>query len=221
MREINFFNKKNNIVGVLNTFEESELISLAPLMAKADIIEFRGDYCNRNEILKKLKILKNIYPKKILFTYRTKAEAGKGSLNLKDYIKLNKIIDESGLVDLIDLEYKALLKLNESTDDFKAQIIISYHNFNGVEDELDYILKDMANFKADLYKIAVMVNNKAELKKLIEITKALPENKTIIAMGDIGRKIRLKGELIGNRLSYFSLGESVAPGMVSLEEIIT
>jgi 3-dehydroquinate dehydratase-1 len=72
---------------------------------------------------------------------------------------------------------------------------------------------------ADILKIAVMVNSKADIEKL-ESLHGQEDNVIIVAMGPLGTPQRVSAPLLGSYLTYCSIGEATAPGQLDLKTLV-
>jgi len=102
--------------------------------------------------------------------------------------------------------------------------ICSYHDFNGVPDNLDEIYERLKATNADVIKIAVQtrdITDAIPVWKLLE--KARSENRQIIpiAMGEPGKWTRILGLAHGAFMTYASLDSEseTAPGQVSARDL--
>lgn len=184
----------------------------------ADVIEIRFDCLKKKEFDK----FNYSFPYKenYIFTFRPKEQGGKRELSLKEreefWASGNDFCGGDFEEDVIE----------ENTWLFDP-VICSYHDFNGVPNNLNQIYERIkcANTNVNVIKIAVQANDVADtisIWKLLE--KAKSENKKIIpiAMGESGKWTRILGLAHGAFMTYASLesGQETAPGQVSAKDLI-
>lgn len=200
-----------------------------------DIVEWRVDYFEDalevekiKEVLFELTSVLNNIP--LLFTLRTANEGGKKEIHKNEYVKINKIISVSGLVDLMDVE--VLTGDEEVADIIKTaqasgvKVIASNHDFEKtpVKNEIIHRLRKMQELGADILKIAVMPKSKLDVLELMtSIVKANEEyiDRPIVAvaMSDLGVVTRFIGEMFGSSLTFGSVGQSSAPGQIESDAL--
>lgn len=209
---------KNCLPIMAQTFDEAKKI----LMEynddeKLDLYELRADCLDENytgkQFLKEWGKFKDISAKPIIFTYRTKAEGGLGTLSVEEYNRLILNIIEYVKPDYLDIE------LFSCVEDAKAKMytymckkngitsILSRHNklFGQSEREVELMLMRMHYLGCDIPKIAVRANNREDTEKLM--TGAYKASKKIgniiaIAMGENGEKSRRCGDEIGSIINF-------------------
>lgn len=185
-----------------------------------DIIELRVDYIENLKPNDLLKIKEKIYKKAIL-TCRTKTEGGffKGK-----EVDRQKILEKAIKIgfDFVDIELRTINKIH--TTNPKTQIIVSHHNFKETPqvEDLEKIMQKMRKSRADIYKIATMINDKEDNQTLFKLMarKKEKEKTVIIGMGELGKITRVLGLIYGNFLTFASLEEETAPGQISYSKMI-
>lgn len=200
-----------------------------------DILEWRVDYYEDVEdidkvkgLLKKLSII--LLEKPLIFTFRSKKEGGEKSLSNEMYIKLNKEIIETKLIDIVDVEMftgdneaKYLIKKAHENN---VKVILSNHDFHKTPEECEIIkrIEKMILLEADLPKIAVMPKSQEDVFKLLKATSYINKkykDKSIItmSMGSLGLISRLSGEIFGSVITFACVGKSSAPGQIYHKEL--
>ncbi len=101
----------------------------------------------------------------------------------------------------------------------KTRFILSYHNFQEVPD-LEALCSQMSQYPAYTYKIAVTPRSTSEALKALLFVKKHP-SVSVICMGELSSFARVLGRVVGNRVNYACLGEPVAPGQLSLGELVS
>jgi 3-dehydroquinate dehydratase/shikimate dehydrogenase len=168
------------------------------------------------------KILRNkSYKDAIILTFRPSEQGGKRTLTLEEREAFwNSAYDSWGG----DFEEDVI---ENHTSWLYGPVICSFHNFNGVPDNLFEIYERIIshpNTNIDVVKIAVQtkdITDTIPIWKLLERAKS--ENKEIIpiAMGESGKWTRILGLAHGAFMTYASLdsGSETAPGQVSAKDL--
>jgi len=210
-----------------------EIIALTK--SPADIIEWRVDafseYLNFNEVRDILQTVAPYLSEKIfLYTFRTKLQGGFGDVTSEQLDDIHDIAAESGVVDLLDLEFFAeeypvikILKLQEKG----IRIVASHHDFEETpeRDVMKMLLERMCAGNADIVKIAVMPQEEEDVLRLLSVTnefyKENPDTPIIsMSMGKLGMISRLCGETFGSCVTFAANKETSAPGQMSMGEVI-
>ena len=94
-------------------------------LKKIDLVEWRADFYKKVGFIENtLNILEEVNKKAegkpIIFTLRTESEGGQLEISLQDYIKTNKKVSESGLVDVIDIQ--AFFPSKEESNDKNKEL---------------------------------------------------------------------------------------------------
>lgn len=201
-----------------------------------DIVELRGDFYEDLEDFKALDTLlqqlqgrlKDII---LLFTIRSPREGGQQRAYDKASIyEINKHVIEFGLADIVDVELMSVNEDGDSLVDIAKQrgvrIIMSNHDFNATPEvsELVRRLTRMQQLGADIAKIAVMPNSKADVLKLLTATSEMLENHSAtpvvtMSMGAMGAISRVAGEVFGSAITFGAVGEASAPGQIPAERL--
>lgn len=73
-----------------------------------------------------------------------------------------------------------------------SQLVLSFHDFKTVPDDLDKIFHQMRTFDPHVYKFAVTTNGKPELQRFLRFVEKFPDELNLLAttMGDLGREGR-------------------------------
>jgi 3-dehydroquinate dehydratase/shikimate dehydrogenase len=115
--------------------------------------------------------------------------------------------------------------LEEAARAFGTRVIRSWHNMEGVDDDLAGRLKKLRRVGDELVKASVMARS---LDDVVKVYKAAKETagieKILLCMGEYGVNTRILAELVGSRFSYASpSGESDllrgAPGQLDPKEL--
>lgn len=216
--------RKTKIVVPIMPETSAEIEKLNPVdYAGADIIEWRADFLPENEILSAApKIFEKFAAYKILFTIRTVKEGGNLEISEKKYTQLLQEILQFG-PDFIDIEYfshrSALKALTHSRD----KIVLSYHNFLEMPDDLTQRLIKMHRENTVFVKAAIMPQRECDVLDLLQLTRDLTleygNHFITMAMGDLGKLSRISGVLTGSRWTFASLDAASAPGQFPLKMV--
>lgn len=195
----------------------------------ADVIEIRFDCLSKTEfnlldseqsekVFSKI-IDGTIKDKNLIFTLRSKEQGGKRELSLEERHNFwGSAWDSWGAdleEDIFDDSYGWLYEPR----------ICSYHDFNGVPDNLEEIYKRIKSTDlVDIIKIAVQtsdITNTIQVWKLLERAKSEKKQIIPIAMGESGKWMRILGLAHGAFMTYASLdsGSETAPGQVSARDL--
>lgn len=224
-------------VPIVETTKE-EIFRQAKLMEKvpADVIEWRADWFEdifdlekTKEVLVGLRTILKEMP--ILFTFRTLKEGGKRAIATNDYVALNREIVQMGIVDLIDVEVfmgeEAAAQIIAAAHQSKVKVIGSNHDFQKTptQEEIRKRLCKMQELHADILKIAVMPQTKADVLTLLAATQEMSERYADVpivtmSMSDIGMVSRLCGEVFGSALTFGCAEKASAPGQIAAEELL-
>jgi|CXWL01.1.fsa_nt_gi 3-dehydroquinate dehydratase-1 len=149
-----------------------------------------------------------------------------GKFNGTDYTKVDLLLAASaGGADYVDIGLHSskaeLRRLKKGLK--KTKLIISHHDFKKTpsEAQLKSIVKKMRQLGADVCKIATMVNDLDDNRRLIELAIDLKKRKVkhiIIGMGEQGMITRILSKELGNELQFVSLESKTAPGQLSLSQ---
>jgi len=211
-----------------------------------DLIEWRADFFQADQKdlktpnLKPLKLIRKMFSDKpLIVTFRDESEGGQTSIDHIELLEFRKNVIESGLTDIIDIEVmnfkmkdgkkaqinKEYEKLIELAKEKGIKVILSFHDFNHspeVQVMIDCLLLE-EKFGADLAKIAYFAKNQTDAKNLMEASRIAAQTLKIphiaIAMGEEGVITRYSKHLSFSAITYASIGESSAPGQLSLDVI--
>ena len=165
-----------------------------------------------------------------MFTFRTKKEGGEAHIEPENYIALNEAAAQSGFVDLIDVELflgeEIVRRLVAVAHACEVKVIASNHDFAKTPKQEDILqrLCNMQQLDADILKIAVMPQNKADVLKLLTATEEMYTkyaDRPIVtmSMGADGLISRLSGEFFGSAITFGAIGKASAPGQMPVEQL--
>lgn len=200
----------------------------------ADMIEWRvdafEDFSNLNAVRDILEEAKPYLKEKIfLYTFRTAKQGGNASISSEDLNDLHDIAAESGCVDLLDMEYfeeekpaKKIKRLQEKG----IRIVASHHDFEMTPEKevMKMLLERMCAGNADIVKLAVMPQKRADVLSVLEVTgdfkEENPDTPVIsMSMGKLGVMSRLAGESFGSCVTFASHRQASAPGQMEMNRV--
>lgn len=221
------------IVGVT----KEEIVGQAKSFAAipADIAEWRADWFAHVSDIEKVKdalrelraALKEI---PLLFTFRTLGEGGGKAIEPGDYVALNQAVAQTGDVDLIDVEVFTgdgfVKKMMDAAHACGVKVIASNHDFGKTppKDEIVRRMCKMQELGADIPKVAVMPQSKADVLTLLAATEEMYRehaDRPIITMSMAGDGVisRLSGEVFGSAVTFGAAGKASAPGQMGVEDL--
>ncbi|MDR3282976.1 MAG: shikimate dehydrogenase, partial [Candidatus Methanoplasma sp.] len=99
-----------------------------------------------------------------------------------------------------------------------ATVIASYHDHDGTPSS-DDIVSRVEGLDGDIVKGAFRVNTFSDLRSIFLASEAIERKHVLLGMGELGAVTRLRGDKLGNELTFAYVGEPTAPGQLSLEEM--
>ena len=194
-------------------------------------VDFYDEVFNTGAVLSTLKQLRAALGETpILFTFRTKKEGGEKEIGMDAYTALNTAVAQSGDADAIDVEIfsgdDVVAKNIEAIHAAGKVVVGSNHDFHKTPSQADliYRLRKMQDMGADIPKIAVMPQNKADVLTLLsateEMTRCYADRPIItMSMSATGVISRLSGEVFGSSMTFGMVGKASAPGQIPVEQL--
>lgn len=200
-----------------------------------DIVEWRVDWFEGVFEIEKVKdvlvdLREELNDIPLLFTFRTSKDGGEKSIEIRDYVNLNKEIASTGLIDLVDVEAftgdEEVKEVIEFSHSVNVKVVASNHDFDKTPSKSDIVsrLRKMQDLGADVLKIAVMPKCKLDVLELLEATVIMNEQyatRPIITMSMAGQGVisRLCGEVFGSCLTFGFVNKASAPGQINVKEL--
>ena len=180
----------------------------------AKLIELRMDFLAKAPDFKRL--LEN-RPCPMIATFRRPQDGGRYSGSEEQRMMLIRQAVVAGF-DFIDLESDIIKKVPRFG---KVQRIVSYHNIQGVPENLEKIYKEMCQEDVDVVKLVVTAQQTADNLRLLALLKNAPKPTIAFCMGDLGTCSRVLGLRMGMPFTYaaFNKERQIAPGMLSYQEL--
>lgn len=194
-------------------------------------VDFYEDVFDTSKVLDTLKQLRaTLGETPILFTFRTKKEGGEKEISMADYTALNTAVAQSGDADAVDVEIFSgdyvVAKNIEAIHAAGKVVVGSNHDFHKTPSQADliYRMRKMQDMGADLPKIAVMPQSKADVLTLLSATEEMSRcyaDRPIItmSMSAVGVLSRLCGEVFGSTMTFGTVGRASAPGQIPVEQL--
>ena len=153
------------------------------------------------------------------------------ALRLIQYTALNAAVAKSGYVDAVDVEIFSgddVVRANVENIHLAGKLVVgSNHDFFKTpdKDELVRRMVKMQEMGADLPKIAVMPQNKADVLTLLAATEEMSRvyaDRPIITMSMAGDGVisRLCGEVFGSSMTFGAVGQASAPGQIPVNQLL-
>ena len=165
----------------------------------------------------------------LLFTYRTRAEGGRGEATGAAYQKILCHAADSGHTDLVDLELLRFGAMGVDTLKYIRQTgaacIGSQHDFAKTppKEAMLSALEQMLDLGADVAKLAVMPQTPEDVLRLLCITQQASgwgKGPVItMAMGRLGMVSRIGGGIFGSAATFGAMGQASAPGQPDVEQL--
>jgi 3-dehydroquinate dehydratase-1 len=199
-----------------------------------DLVEWRIDFfqkvTDKQQLISTAKVLKEcLAGLALLITFRTAAEGGQLKLPVEKYYEIVQTIIEQRLSDAIDLEFyrnpAQITRLISLAKKEELTVIVSYHNFQNtpIKEEILKHFTAMSQSGADIAKIAVMPQTKADVVNLLtatsQSTAVLDLPLIAISMGSLGKISRVAGEVFGSAMTFASVEAESAPGQISINTL--
>ena len=149
---------------------------------------------------------------------------------MADYTALNTAVAQSGDADAVDVEIFSgdyvVAKNIEAIHAAGKVVVGSNHDFHKTPSQADliYRMRKMQDMGADLPKIAVMPQSKADVLTLLSATEEMSRcyaDRPIItmSMSAVGVLSRLCGEVFGSTMTFGTVGRASAPGQIPVEQL--
>lgn len=199
-----------------------------------DIIELRADFLSdiskTDYVVEVIDTILNQTDIPLLFTIRSYGEGGEViTLTELEVLDLLKVVCAKTNVLMIDYELESkreyVSELLAYAKAKKKQVILSHHNFN--KTPTNEVIVDkiylMEKLGAEHAKIAVMPNSKADVFRLLELTREMTSKLemplTTMSMGETGKLSRALGWIYGTRITFAVGAKSSAPGQIEIEAL--
>lgn len=163
----------------------------------------------------------------MLFTIRTAGEGGEADITAEDYFFINRMVADSGMADLIDIEAFTAEGTDLISEFVKyahaagQKVILSNHDFEKTPAVADMAEKyrAMMELGGDIIKLAVMPHSEDDVAALLEaaslINDEYPDQPLIaISMGELGMSSRICAGQFGSVITFAAGKDASAPGQI-------
>ncbi|MBI1831254.1 MAG: shikimate dehydrogenase [Planctomycetes bacterium] len=180
----------------------------------AKLIELRLDFLAKPPDFKRL--LTN-RPCPMIATLRRPSDGGRFAGSEEQRFMLIRQAVVAGF-DFIDLEHDIIKKIPRFG---KVRRIVSYHNIQGIPENLEAIHEAMCAEDADIVKIVVTAQQPSDNLRLLALLRKASKPTVAFCMGDLGTCSRVLGLRMGMPFTYaaFNKERQIAPGMLSYQEM--
>ena len=202
------------------------------------LVEWRADYlmdADRKEsfwnvtrcVLDTLGFLKAEVDVPILFTIRTSREGGEINIAEEDYFFVNRLVADSGMADIIDIEAFSAAETDMVAEFIKyahdsgQKVLLSNHDFEKTPAVEEMVRKYdfMRGLGGDVIKLAVMPQGEDDVAALLEAAaitdEKYPEKPLVaISMGELGMSSRICAGQFGSVITFAAGKNASAPGQI-------
>ncbi len=183
---------------------------------KAELIEIRFDYIDKDNIDNAIEIVKR-FKDRAIFTCRSVNEGGRFNGSEEERLSIiDKLITANPM--LVDIEYNTLLTKRFNADN----ILVSWHNFEytPTNEELTTQMKNMLKFSNNI-KIVTFAKNIKDNLIVLDLYNKIDNNTKLLAfcMGEFGKASRVLSMLYGAPFTYTTLDNPVAPGQLQIDHL--
>jgi 3-dehydroquinate dehydratase-1 len=192
----------------------------------ADIVELRIDLFEELDDEHVAAVCKEVKGAAAALLVTVRCQQQGGGAELSNARRLALYETAAQFADALDVELKSPLYREgvAIATQVGATAIASHHDFTETPDAatLRAIADDARASGADIVKIATTANSAADRNRLLDLLRErVDQPMIVIAMGDHGAASRVFFPLCGSLITYGFLGEAVAPGQLSIEELRT
>ncbi len=187
----------------------------------ADAVELRVDQFSRTEVqyVSDLLLLAKDLGLRTILTVRDPSEGGRHVPNRREIYE--KVAPMSDFVDVELSSRSLIIPVRNAVSRGGGKLIVSFHNFDFTPP--NWVIREVlreGHRLGGIPKVSVKANSYGDVSRLLCVGNSEPYDKVLIAMGDYGKVSRVAAFAFGSVITYASLGESLAPGQLSLEETV-
>ena len=197
--------------------------------AHADILEFRLDHMDRADWAKLLAEAQ--LP--VIATLRPKDQGGRFTGTETERLKLLQQIAQAQPA-FIDFEWPHFASSQKTRDlissitsasigSAKPALILSFHDFGRLPQDLNQIVAGMADAPAAIIKVVGMAEDICDNLPLLDFAQQTARPAIILAMGQAGQISRILAGKLGTFLTFscLSVAQASAPGQIPLEQLVS
>lgn len=195
----------------------AEMARLAPL---ADLFELRLDAMFEFDLARLLAER----PRPIVVTNRAAIEGGFKTQD--ENARLAALAQAVRLgADFVDVELSSLPAFERFCPPSlrgSVQLIVSYHNFAGIPDDLPAIARTIEATSANIVKVIPTAHQLEDNLKIFDLLRTAAKPTIALAMGELGQMSRILAGKFGAFLTFAaaSAGHESAPGQISVDEMV-
>lgn len=205
--------------------------------ADIDVVEFRIDLLdiaqnileNNPKIIALGEKIRQILHKPLIATIRTTTEGGNLAIRDSNYETVYRDYLVNPFMQLLDIEMfrekSVVEKLVNLAHQKGVLVIMSSHDFHRTpaQAEIEQRLLQQDKLGADILKIAVMPNSRADVLTLMNATLSVSEQSDkpllTMSMGQLGAISRVATASVGGRLCFGMVGQASAPGQIEVSTL--
>jgi 3-dehydroquinate dehydratase/shikimate dehydrogenase len=179
-----------------------------------DLLEIRLDFIDKPDLPRLLAGP----PKPVIVTNRPEREMGRFRGSEAGRIRLLQEAERFG-ADYIDIELDSAAQFKRLG---KAELIVSYHNFESTPPDLDSIHARLVAAGADIAKIATFAQDITDNVVLFEFLGRVKSPTIGVCMGECGQISRILAPKFGSFLTFAAMeaGRESAPGQIEAETLL-
>ena len=164
-------------------------------------------------------------PLPILVNCKDSSEQGHFIGSPQEKLRLLRTAAEAGAAYVdVDYQYQYIKELKTSLAELSTKLILSAHFWQATPAlvELEKIVALMHKKNADIIKIAAMPTRHSDVLTMINLAGILTEilaEHICLSMGELGSITRRESEFLNNELTFATMGETTAPGQMTLTQM--
>lgn len=189
------------------------------VFSAVDMVEWRADALPADQIMEAAPVFFEKFKDiPVLFTLRTVEEGGNFDQPELIYTYILRRILSEFTPDFVDVEAVSKPAVLEELTEFMPKLWLSYHNFQGIPEDIVTLLADLAEKGPAALKIAVVPKSQSEVWQLLQTAEIFREAYSLpliaIAMGKMGRISRL----VDSPWTFVALGYPPLFGQFTLSD---
>jgi 3-dehydroquinate dehydratase/shikimate dehydrogenase len=187
-------------------------------------LEFRLDYLSEPEkgAVAIATFLREFPECMILATCRRHQNHGRYNGGMTEQLRILEVaVDHGACAVDVEIETAELVSSKLSMFSGRAQLIISYHNFENTP-QVDQVIKRMTRIPADIYKLVTTARKPSDAARVLAGAKSTSRIKMVVlAMGELGFPTRVLSTAAGGVFTYAAPmhAQGTAAGQVSARQL--
>jgi 3-dehydroquinate dehydratase/shikimate dehydrogenase len=204
------------LCGIVARKRHEKVLEEIDLAAKLNLglAEVRLDFLNRDPRLGEIARRRKL---PLIATFRRKSDGGLFSGSEEKRRALLRAAVAQGF-DYVDIEADVIRHVPRYGD---AKRIVSFHDLDGVPDNLEDVFDDLQSVDADIVKIAVKAHKGSDVFRVLRLYQSARRPTVAFCMGEWGVASRILCAKFGAPFSYAAVNvmRLVAPGLLTVEEM--